>query len=202
MMENKVALISGGTSGIGLATAVWLLGKGARVVISGRSREKGEQALTQLGCEERCFFAAADVAEDASCRRLAVQAVKRWGRLDILVNSAGFYLEQCLAETTPEQLQRLLAVNVWEPIIFAVMPCLRCAARKEILSMWLLTPPCMVMWAAALTALLKGRLWPLLVPWRWRLRPMKCGSTASARGMCGRLFWTSSSKRLFIRKKR
>ena len=112
MMENKVALISGGTSGIGLATAVWLLGKGARVVISGRSREKGEQALAQLGCEERCFFAAADVAEDASCRRLAVQAEKHWGRLDILVNSAGFYLEQCLAETTPEQLQHLLAVNV------------------------------------------------------------------------------------------
>ena len=112
MMEDKVALISGGTSGIGLATAAWLLAKGARVVISGRSGEKGEKALAQLGNEERCFFAAADVAEDAACRRLAVQAKERWGRLDILVNSAGIYLEQCLAETTPEQLQRLLAVNV------------------------------------------------------------------------------------------
>ena len=61
-MEDKVALISGGTSGIGLATAAWLLAKGARVVISGRSGEKGEKALAQLGNEERCFFAAADVA--------------------------------------------------------------------------------------------------------------------------------------------
>ena len=121
MMEDKVALISGGTSGIGLATAAWLLEKGARVVISGRSREKGEKALAQLGNAERCFFAAADVADDAACRRLAVQAKEHWGRLDILVNSAGFYLEQCLAETTPEQLQHLLAVNVMGTCFWVAM---------------------------------------------------------------------------------
>lgn len=95
-LEHQTALVTGGTSGIGLESARLLAAEGARVVISGRDAERGTHAAQNLGGSVR--FVQADMTDLESVRRLADEA----GAVDILVNNAGVYpaaptLEQDLA---------------------------------------------------------------------------------------------------------
>ena len=93
--KNKVILISGGTSGMGLATARILLGKGACVVINGRDTARGEEALAQLGTlAGNCQFVPGDVSREEACRHMVQETLDYFGRLDGLVTSAGYYEEE------------------------------------------------------------------------------------------------------------
>jgi NAD(P)-dependent dehydrogenase (short-subunit alcohol dehydrogenase family) len=83
---DKVAIVIGGTSGIGLATARLLIDGGARVTIAGRNAEKGARARQELG--ERAHYACMDVASSAQVAATIDDTVKRWGRLDWAVNAA------------------------------------------------------------------------------------------------------------------
>ncbi|MCH4178722.1 MAG: SDR family oxidoreductase [Megasphaera sp.] len=112
-MNHNVALISGGTSGIGLATAKKLLSQGWNVVISGRSRERGEQALQYLGEIGRTAYVCGDVSRDEDCARMAAATIRRFGRLDGLVTAAGYYEEKLLEQVTPVDIQHMFAVNVY-----------------------------------------------------------------------------------------
>lgn len=91
MAERKVALITGGGTGIGAATAAQLAGKGYQVLLNySRSAEEAER--TAQACREAGADALAmqgDVSVDADCRALAEAALQRWGRIDALVNNAG-----------------------------------------------------------------------------------------------------------------
>lgn len=89
-------LISGGTSGIGLATAAVLLDRGWNVAISGRHQEKGEAALAFLARPGRTFYIQGDVVSDDDCRRMVEETVRQFGGLDGLVTSAGVYEENLL----------------------------------------------------------------------------------------------------------
>lgn len=112
-MKGKVALITGGTSGIGLATAKVLLQKGAQVALVGRSADRGKAALASLGeLAADAVFLPGDVSVCEQCEQVIQQAVKRFGRLDIVVASAGFYLEQLIADTTEADLQAMLTTHV------------------------------------------------------------------------------------------
>ncbi|WP_301859157.1 SDR family NAD(P)-dependent oxidoreductase [uncultured Megasphaera sp.] len=113
-MTKKVALISGGTSGIGLATAAVLLERQWRVAVSGRSAERGAQALERLGRD--AVYIPGDVSSDADCAAMVQQTVEHFGRLDGLVTSAGQYEEKLLENTASEDMQRLFAVNVYGTI--------------------------------------------------------------------------------------
>ena len=84
-LRGKVALITGGTSGIGAATAKLFSREGAKTVITGRSRAKGEDLAAQHGLE----FIEADVTLEADIKRSIETTVSRFGRLDILFNNAG-----------------------------------------------------------------------------------------------------------------
>lgn len=86
-LQNHTALITGGTSGIGLATAGLLADRGARVIIAGRDPERGKTALTALGGERGVEFIAVDLSDLDSVDRLAKQA----GDVDILVNNGGAF---------------------------------------------------------------------------------------------------------------
>ena len=86
-LDNKVAVITGGTSGIGEATAALFVAEGAQVVICGRSEEKGQRLASTLG--DRCRFVAADVLVEADIERTLNVAVETFGGLDILFNNAG-----------------------------------------------------------------------------------------------------------------
>ena len=86
-LAEKVAVITGGTSGIGEATAARFVEAGAQVVICGRSEDKGEALAKRLG--ERCRFIRADVTQEADIERTLAFAVAQFGGLDILFNNAG-----------------------------------------------------------------------------------------------------------------
>lgn len=123
----NTALISGGTSGIGLATAAVLLERGWNVAISGRHAGKGREALASLACPDRTLYIQGNVASDDDCRTMVARTVDRFGGLDGLVTSAGIYEEGLLENVTPADVQRLFSVNVFGTIFLCryAMPHLR-----------------------------------------------------------------------------
>jgi len=90
-LQNKAAIVTGSATGIGAETAKLLASKGCRVVINfTRSREEAEQ--TAASCRNfgvDALLYQADVSQDSACKAMVAAAVERWGRLDVLVNSAG-----------------------------------------------------------------------------------------------------------------
>ena len=86
-LDGKVAVITGGTSGIGEATAELFVAQGAKVVICGRSSEKGQAIVARLGASAR--FVTADVMKEADIAATIDVAVKEFGGLDVLFNNAG-----------------------------------------------------------------------------------------------------------------
>ena len=86
-LKGKVALITGGTSGIGAATAELFIKEGATVVITGRSVEKGQALATALG--ERASYFEADITQEDAIRESIEQTAGSYGRLDVLFNNAG-----------------------------------------------------------------------------------------------------------------
>ncbi len=86
-LENKVALITGGTSGIGAETARLFINEGAKVVISGRSEEKGELLSKELGDNSKYLLS--DVTKEKDIENSVTETIKEFGKLDILFNNAG-----------------------------------------------------------------------------------------------------------------
>ena len=111
-MKDRGVLIAGGTSGIGLAAARIFLSEGARVVLAGRNAARGEAALRELGGSGRASFIVADVREPSSCDALAKQTKEWLGRLDVLMNSAGVYLEEAAEELTETSYAEIMDTNV------------------------------------------------------------------------------------------
>jgi len=109
---GKTALISGGTSGIGLAAAELFLAGGASVMLVGRSAERGQEALAQLAAGENARFVCGDVQRSADCQHAVEACARAFGGVDILVNSAGIYVEGALDDLTDEMLDDLIATNV------------------------------------------------------------------------------------------
>lgn len=88
-LDGRVAVITGGTRGIGRGIAEAFLAQGASVLVNGRSPEKGEQALKEMDAGERALFVAGDVRVQQDVEGVVDAAVQRFGRVDILVNNAG-----------------------------------------------------------------------------------------------------------------
>ena len=111
-MQGKSVLISGGTSGIGLAAARQFLAAGARVAILGRSAERGQAAVAALGGGANLRYVRCDVSKAAECRQAVAETVQAFGSLDVLVNSAGIYVEGAIEDMQPEQLEAVWDINV------------------------------------------------------------------------------------------
>lgn len=120
-------LISGGTSGIGLAAAAVLLERGWNVAISGRHRERGGRPGGVV-CAGPDLVYQGDVACDDDCRRMVEETVSHFGGLDGLVTSAGVYEQGLLENVTPADMQRLFSINVFGTISLCryALPHLRC----------------------------------------------------------------------------
>jgi len=106
--EGRVAAVTGGATGIGAATARALAEVGARVLVADLSVEAGRTLAAEVGGE----FVQVDVSHAADAERLATAAVEWLGRLDVLVNNAGVVLAKSTTETTEEEWDRVLDVNL------------------------------------------------------------------------------------------
>jgi len=109
--SGKVALISGGATGLGLGAAIRLAHEGAKVVIAGRRESKLADASRSAG--EHCSFVVGDVTNPADCERMVQETVKRHGRLDVLVNNAGVIGGGGLLEGDPAEFDRIMQPNVY-----------------------------------------------------------------------------------------
>src|SRR6186997_3438760 len=112
-LSNKVAIITGATSGIGKATALLFEEEGADVVITGRRLELGERVVEQIRQKgRRAIFVQADHREAGDCSRVVERTLAEFGRVDILFNNAGI-VTGGTAETTSEEVwNETLAINV------------------------------------------------------------------------------------------
>jgi NADP-dependent 3-hydroxy acid dehydrogenase YdfG len=112
-LAGKVAVVTGGGSGVGKTVARLFLDNGARVVIAGRDAEKLRRAADELAGGDNLRFAAADVSDPKQCDALVKSAIDAFGRLDILVNNAGANLkDRTLRELTPEAWDRMIRANL------------------------------------------------------------------------------------------
>ncbi|MDT3446902.1 MULTISPECIES: SDR family NAD(P)-dependent oxidoreductase [unclassified Pseudofrankia] len=132
VVEGRVALVTGGTRGIGRGIAEALLAEGARVVVNGRSEQKGRLALEEIGVPERTHFLAGDVRRNVDCAALVQGTVERFGAIDILVNNAGGGGRTAtVAEMTDEDWDESLDWNLNHPFW-----CTRAALRNMIPRRW------------------------------------------------------------------
>ena len=103
-LEGKVALITGGTSGIGSATAARLAVEGARVAITGRNAERGEQVVKDIiAAGGDAIFIQSDVCVAKDCRRAVDETLQRFGRIDVLFNNAGVFHPKTIPDCTEEE---------------------------------------------------------------------------------------------------
>jgi NAD(P)-dependent dehydrogenase (short-subunit alcohol dehydrogenase family) len=112
--EGKVALVTGGTSGIGKTTAIAFARAGAKVVLTGRREKEGAQVVAEikkLGGE--AAFVRADVAKDAEVKAMVKFAVDKFGKLDIAFNNAGVEWKGSLEQATEAEYRRVFDINVW-----------------------------------------------------------------------------------------
>ncbi|WP_298747041.1 SDR family NAD(P)-dependent oxidoreductase [uncultured Serinicoccus sp.] len=116
-MDGLTALVTGGASGIGAAAVGALASRGARVAVLDRSPGGAEAALVVQ----------ADVADRASVESAVAEVVQRWGRLDIVVNSAGIGAQGTVADNPDEEWARVLDINVagTARVVAAALPHLR-----------------------------------------------------------------------------
>ena len=115
-MHGKVAIITGGGAGIGLAAARLFARAGGKVLITGRRVTALEAAASGDASIETLV---ADASDPAAAARTVEAALTRWGRLDVLVNNAGAGSLRGMTETTPAHLQAIYAANVFGPAMLA-----------------------------------------------------------------------------------
>ena len=112
-LAGKVALITGGASGIGRATAELFAREGATVLIADRDGAAGELAVAAIvATGARASFIRTDVAVAADCAAAVAAAVSRYGRLDVLFNNAGITRRANVIDTTEQEWDQVMAVNV------------------------------------------------------------------------------------------
>jgi NAD(P)-dependent dehydrogenase (short-subunit alcohol dehydrogenase family) len=112
-LNDKVALITGGTSGIGEATALLFAGEGAKVAITGRNEQRGAEVVARI--KERggdATFFRADVSQANDCQRAVDDTLRAFGRLDILFNNAGVYYPQTALECSEREWDEQIDVNL------------------------------------------------------------------------------------------
>ncbi len=102
--DGRVALITGGSSGIGRATAALFSREGAAVVLTGRNQERGDEVARAInGDGGEALFIRADVRIADHCRRAVERTLERFGKIDVLFNNAGVYHPRTVPETTEEE---------------------------------------------------------------------------------------------------
>lgn len=120
-LENRVAVITGGNSGIGLATATLFAAQGARVIITGRNQQTLEAAVAQIGNGAVGF--SSDTADLTKIEELYQKASNSAGKIDVLVVNAGVYITGPLSDYTEEMFDQTSDIN-FKGVFFSVQKAL------------------------------------------------------------------------------
>jgi dihydroanticapsin dehydrogenase len=133
-LKNKVAVITGGGSGIGRATCERFAEEGAGVVIAERDEASGRETAGKIG--GKGLFVRTDVTDEASVKHMVAEAVRAFGTINILVNNAAVFILRGI-EATPEEWRQILDVNVMGPALVAkhVVPQMREAGGGAIVNL-------------------------------------------------------------------
>lgn len=110
MQQKKVAIVTGGGSGLGFAIAQKFTQHGIQTIIVGRDEKKLAAAQEQLG--SNCFFKSCDLSNLATIPGLVQNIIAEFGQVDILVNNAGINMKKEFTEVTDEEFQRIITTNV------------------------------------------------------------------------------------------
>lgn len=136
-LDGKVALVTGGSSGLGEAIVYRFAEEGVSVAVGGRDAAKTQAVATRAAersraCDHEREHAVVlgDVSAVADCGRLVAEAIERYGRLDILVNSAGIWIEKPTTEMSEEEYDRLMGVNLKGAYFMCRAALLHMTARK------------------------------------------------------------------------
>jgi gluconate 5-dehydrogenase len=113
-LSGKTALITGGSKGLGFAMAAGLASAGARIMLVNRNAEEGIQAAKEISTdyETEAISFSADVSNIEQTEAMAKAAIHAFGKIDILINSAGINIRGPIDEVTPEDFARVMHVNV------------------------------------------------------------------------------------------
>ena len=112
--EGKVVIITGASSGIGLASSKLYASRGYRVVMAARSVDKLAAEAASFGCNaDNVLCVKTDVSIEEDCRNLIEKAVEKFGRIDILINNAGISMRAMFRDLDLSVLKRLMDVNFW-----------------------------------------------------------------------------------------
>ena len=109
---DKVILVTGGTDGIGKALVNELMQQGAKVIACGRNYDKLYQLQTMYAGKPLLALSA-DVSNESDCKQLVIQAIKLYGKLDVLINNAGISMRALFMETSLETLHKVMDTNFW-----------------------------------------------------------------------------------------
>ena len=131
VLDDKVAIVTGSARGIGRATAELLSSQGAKVLINDLDKDAAEQTAGEISGETTVF--AGDLTKEGQPDQLVQAAIDAWGKIDIIVNNAGYTLDAPIHKMSDDLFQRMLDIHVVAPfrIIRAAAPHLREPAKAE-----------------------------------------------------------------------
>jgi len=131
VLDDKVAIVTGSARGIGRATAELLSSQGAKVVINDLDGDVAQQTASEIGGETAVF--AGDLTKGDAPEQLVKTAIDAWGRLDIIVNNAGYTLDAPVHKLSDDWWNRMLDIHLTVPfkVVRAAAPHLREPAKKE-----------------------------------------------------------------------
>jgi NAD(P)-dependent dehydrogenase (short-subunit alcohol dehydrogenase family) len=111
-LKDKVCIVTGGGSGIGEATCALFAKEGGIVVIADKNKANADAVAAQCAKHGKALALEVDVAKSADIKRMVAETVKAFGRLDVLVNNAGYGIPASVLETDEDAWDALMAVNV------------------------------------------------------------------------------------------
>jgi 3-oxoacyl-[acyl-carrier protein] reductase len=134
LLDDKVAIVTGSARGIGRATAELLAANGAKVVINDLDGDAANQTASEIDGETAVF--AGDITKGDAPEQLVKTAIDAWGKLDIIVNNAGYTLDGAVHKMSDENWERMLDIHLTVPfkVIRAAAPYMREVAKQELAS--------------------------------------------------------------------